>query len=79
MRETTDSDSVTIAVDDLFVNQKGATKSACQETASYSQLTVMEGRLILLMGLLSNLLKAAGHQVKCFGSTFSCSWEVSFE
>lgn len=73
--------SVAIAVDS-FVNQKGDAGDAggaCKEKPSYSQLTVMEGRLILLMGLLSNLLKTVGHPVKCFGSAFLCSREVSFE
>jgi len=74
--ETTNK-SVAIAVDS-FVNQKGDAGGACQEK-TYSQLTVMEGRLILLMGLLSNLLKTVGHPVKCFGSAFLCSREVSFE
>jgi len=75
--ETT-TKSVAIAVDS-FVNQKGDAGGACKEKTSYSQLTIMEGRLILLMGLLSNLLKTVGHPVKCFGSAFLCSREVSFE
>ena len=64
------SNSITIVADQLLDrNQKAATKDACQETVSHSELTVSEGRLILLMGLLSNLLKVGGHPVKWFGST----------
>ena len=64
------SNSVTIVADQLLDRiQKAAAKDASQETVSHSELTVSEGRLILLMGLLSNLLKAGGHLVKWFGSS----------
>ena len=64
------SNSVTIIADQLLDrNQKAAAKDACQETVSHSELTVSEGRLILLMGLLSNLLKAGGHPVNWFGNS----------
>lgn len=65
------SNSITIVADQLVdQNQKAAAKDACQKTMSHSELTVLEGRLILLMGLLSNLLKAAGHPVEWFGSNW---------
>lgn len=65
------SNSITIVADQLLdQNQKAAAKDACQKTMSHSELTVLEGRLILLMGLLSNLLKAAGHPVEWFGNNW---------